>query len=345
MVLEHLFPETFLEKKLGYAFLIAAIYSTVGIIAARLLFGANSGIVSIIFTSLLLLPYLQKLFQKEEREEERERMVSLKHLASIKHFFRNSQAIRIYFAIFLGVYLTYMFYSFILPQLGFNTFDILKEQLFVDPSLRGRAFDIATFFSILANNWWVLLACFIIAILIGDGAIFFVAWNASSWGALFGYRALTAGWYAGVNPWGYLFLLFIITFPHVILEGGAYILASISGSIVSDEIIKKKNDVRNFIVYFIFGVIMIVFIRALLRYGLRITDPVVFSIVALFFILALVYVMMRLFKQPRLQKVFRNNYTLFVIAILIFIIGAIVETIVLNNSTVLNQVYSFSMLF
>src|SRR4030042_897503 len=285
MVLEHLFPETFLEKKLGYAFLIAAIYSTLGIIAARLLFGANSGIVSVIFT------------------------------------------------------------SFILPQLGFNTFDILKEQLFVDPSLRGRAFDIATFFSILANNWWVLLACFIIAILIGDGAIFFVAWNASSWGALFGYRALTAGWYAGGNPWWYLLLLFIITFPHVILEGGAYILASISGSIVSAEIIKKKNDVRNFIVYFIFGVIMIVFIRALLRYGLRITDPVVFSIVALFFILALVYVMMRLFKQPRLQKVFRNNYTLFVIAILIFIIGAIVETIVLNNSTVLNQVYSFSMLF
>src|SRR4030042_666311 len=286
MVLEHLFPETFLEKKLGYAFLIAAIYSTVGIIAARLLFGANSGIVSIIFTSLLLLPYLQKLFQKEEREEERERMVSLKHLASIKHFFRNNQAIRIYFAIFLGVYLTYMFYSFILPQLGFNTFDILKEQLFVDPSLRGRAFDISTFFSILANNWWVLLACFLIAILIGDGAIFFVAWNASSWGALFGYRALPAGWYAGVNPWGDLFL-----------------------------------------------------------FGVAITDPVVFSIGALFFILALVYVMMRLFKQPRLQKVFRNNYTLFVIAILIFIIGAIVETIVLNNSTVLNQVYSFSMLF
>src|SRR4030043_855142 len=279
MVLEHLFPETFLEKKLGYAFLIAAIYSTVGIIAARLLFGANSGIVSIIFTSLLLLPYLQKLFQKEEREEERERLVSLKHLASIKHFFKRNQAVRIYFAIFLGIYLTYMFYSFILPQLGFNTFDILKEQLFVDPALRGRAFDVDTFVSILTNNWWVLLACFLIAIIIGDGAIFFVAWNASSWGALFGYRALTAGLYSQTSPWICLLALLFITLPHVLLEGGAYILAAISGNIISDEIIQKKTEIRNFIFYVIGAIALIVMVKLLYKYGLGMTSAAIFSLI------------------------------------------------------------------
>ncbi len=345
MVLEHLFPENWLEKKVGYAFLIAVIYSTVGIIVARLLFGANSGIVSVIFTSLLILPYLQKMFKKEEREEENEKRASLKQLASLKHFFKNNQAIRVYFSIFLGIFLTYAFYSFILPQLGINTFNIFKEQLFVDPALRGRAFGMSTFLSILTNNWWVLLACFLLAIIAGDGAIFFITWNASSWGALFGYRALTAGLYAGENPWWYLFLILIITLPHLILEGGAYILSAISGGIISNEIIKEKSDIRNFILYVIFGFALIVLFRFIYKYGFGITSPLGFSLISIVIITAMIYMIRRLFQQPKLKKVFINNYTLFIIAIIVFIIGALVETFVLDNVTILSKIYVFSLLF
>ncbi|MBN2052301.1 hypothetical protein JW756_02250 [Candidatus Woesearchaeota archaeon] len=344
MVLEHLFPEAVLEKKAGYAFLIAVIYSIVGIIAARLLFGANSGIVSVIFTSLLLLPYLQKMFKKEEKEEEKEEKFSLKE-SSIAGFFKRNQAIRIYFAIFLGIYLTYMLSSFILPQLGFNTFNILKEQLFVDPALRGRAFDTGTFFSIIANNWWVLLACFLIAIIIGDGAIFFVAWNASSWGALFGYRALTAGLYSGASPWGYLGLLFIITFPHVILEGGAYILAAISGNIISNEIIQEKSDIQNFIFYAIGGAGLVVVVKMIYKHVFEMSSPVIFSLISLVLITLMVYIIISLFQQKRLQKVFKNNYLLFIMAIIIFIVGALIETLVLNYSEALNSIYAFSAMF
>ena len=66
MVLEHLFPEDWLEKRAIYAFIIAVVYSILGIAAARLLFGANAGIVSVIFTSLFILPYLQKIMLKED---------------------------------------------------------------------------------------------------------------------------------------------------------------------------------------------------------------------------------------------------------------------------------------
>ncbi|MBW2990173.1 stage II sporulation protein M [Candidatus Woesearchaeota archaeon] len=345
MVLEHLFPENWLEKRVGYAFLIAVIYSTVGIIAARLLFGANSGIVSVIFTSLLILPYLQKMFKKEEKEEETEKRLSLKNFASVKHFFKNNQAIRVYFAIFFGIYLTYTFYSFILPQLGVNTFNIFKEQLFVDPALRGRAYIFDTFVSILANNWWVLLACFLLAIVAGDGAIFFITWNASSWGALFGYRAFAAGSAAGVSPWGYLFLIFIITLPHLILEGGAYILAAISGGIISDEIIKERKDIRNFIFYLICGFALIVFLKLILGYGFGITSPLIFSLICVIVITSMIHFIGNLFQQKRLKKVFANNYTLFIIAIIIFIIGALVETIVLNKVEILNKIYMLSMMF
>jgi hypothetical protein len=349
MVLEHLFPEDWLEKKVGYAFLIAVIYSTLGIIAARLLFGANSGIVSVIFTSLFILPYLQKMFSKEEREEEREKRANFTRLASLKHFFKCNQAIRVYASIFLGIYLTYMFYSFILPQilprLGMSIFDIFKEQLFVDIALRGRAFDTATFIGILSNNWWVLLACFLLAIIVGDGAIFFITWNASAWGVLFGYRALSAGLYAHVNPWWYLFLVFIITLPHVMLEGGAYILSAISGSIVSDEIIKEKGDVRKFVFFIIIGGSLLFALGYAFSSALGESAKQFLSISSIVLITAMVYMLGQLFTKKSLKKVFMNNYDLFILAIIIFIIGAMVETLVLNHSAALNQIYSFSTLF
>lgn len=345
MVLEHLFPEDWLEKRVGYAFLIAVIYSTLGIVAARLLFGANSGIVSVIFTSLFILPYLQKMFSREEREEEREKRTNFTRFDSLKHFFRNNQAIRVYAIIFLGVYLTYMFYSFILPQLGFDSFNIFKEQLFIDPALRGRAFDNSTFISILANNWWVLLACFLLAVIVGDGAIFFITWNASSWGALFGYRALSAGFYAHVNPWWYLFLLFFITLPHVVLEGGAYILSAISGSIISDEIIKERQDIRKFIFLMVMGALLFIVMRFFFSFFFVSQVKEVFSLFSMVMVTGLIYFVGSLFRQRRLKKVFMNNYDLFILAVMLFILGAVVETWVLNTSSTLNTIYGFSILF
>ena len=342
MVLEHLFPENWLEKRVTYAFLIAVIYSTVGIIAARLLFGANSGIVSVIFTSLLILPYLQKMFRKEEREEEREKRASLKHMASLKHFFKNNQLIRVYFSIFLGIYLTYMLYSFILPQLGIDTFNLFKEQLFVDPALRGRAFDAGFFLSILVNNWWVLLACFLLAIVAGDGAIFFITWNASSWGAIFGYRALSAGLEAGINPLWFLLLIFIITLPHLILEAGAYILAAISGGVISDEIIKEKTDIRNFVFYLVCGFALIFFLKIIFQQSFGIKNTLTFGLTSIILITCMIHFIGRLFQQKRLKKVFIINYNLFLLAIIIFIIGAIVESLIIGNVDILNQIYLLS---
>jgi uncharacterized membrane protein SpoIIM required for sporulation len=285
------------------------------------------------------------MFSKEEREEEREKRAEFTRLDSLKHFFQNNQAIRVYASIFLGIYLAYMLFSFILPQLGLNTFDIFKEQLFIDPALRGRAFDTSTFFSILGNNWWVLLACFLLAIIVGDGAIFFITWNASSWGALFGYRSLSAGLYAHVNPWWYLFLVFIITLPHVILEGGAYILSAISGSIVSDEIVKEKGDIRKFVFFIIIGGSLLFALGYAFSSALGEGAKQFLSISSIILISAMIYMLGQLFTKKSLKKVFMNNYDLFILAIIVFIIGAIVETLVLNHSEALNTIYSFSMLF
>ncbi len=335
MVLEHLFPENWLEKRVGYAFLIAVVYSIIGIIAARLLFGANSGIVSVVFVSILLLPSLRKMFAMEEKKEEKEKKFKLSHLIT-----DNWDLVKTYFAIFFGIFFTYLFFSFVLPQLGIDTLNIFKEQLFLDPGLRGHAYQVDTLWSILANNWWVMAACFLLGLLTGDGAVFFIAWNASAWGTIFGYRALTAGMFDGTNPWIYLILLFLIVIWHVILEGGAYILAAISGSVISRDIISKASQIRTFVSYFLFGGGIITLLFFMIR---RFGEASSAISVALF--LGMLYMLGATFKDKKHKEVFTYNFWLFIIALLIFIIGAVVEVGVLSYSGLLNKIYLASYLF
>jgi hypothetical protein len=245
MVLDSLFPSDWLEKKFQYAFILGFCYSIIGIVIAKLLFPSNSGIVSVIFTSILLIPYMRKIMGAEETSEEKRKKFTLKSLYQLHY-----DVILMYFLIFFGIFFSYLIASFLLPQFGINTFNLLKEQLFLDPSLRGHAaFSYNTFQSIFYNNWWVLLATFILALMAGDGAIFFVTWNASAWATIFGSRALHAALYSGQSSLPVLLQLIAIVIWHVILEGGAYMLAGISGSIISNEIIKERIEVKEFLVW------------------------------------------------------------------------------------------------
>jgi len=64
-VLSHRF-KGWMEKKVRYAFLLGLVYSTIGIISAMFLFGKNSGLAAVAFTSILLIPSLNKLLTMEE---------------------------------------------------------------------------------------------------------------------------------------------------------------------------------------------------------------------------------------------------------------------------------------
>ncbi|MBR9692364.1 hypothetical protein GOV07_00355 [Candidatus Woesearchaeota archaeon] len=340
MVLEHLFPEDWLEKKHRYAFLLAIVYSTIGIVVARLLFPANSGIVSVAITSLLLIPYLNKLLEKEEKKELKEKRLTLKHF-----WLDNKQAILVYGTIFLGVYATYLAYSFVLPMFGFDTGSVFREQLALETNLRGNAFQMETFLNIFLNNWWVLLACFLLALVAGDGALFFIIWNASSWGTIFGFRALEAAVHGGAyGPLANLAIIVAITFPHLALEGGAYILAAISGGVLSDDIVSKRSAMSRFIYYFLASGIIFIVLFFLYR-TIFTSFPLVASILNIVTVLVLLHFLSFVFDDKRHMEVFRYNYYLFVAAILIFLIGAFVETVVIGNSTLLQVVYMASLGF
>jgi hypothetical protein len=332
MVFEHLFPESLLQRKEWSAFFLAAIYSTISIIIARLLFPANSGIVSIIFVSIFLLPYFETVLKREEQQEEADKIRSFWHLLS-----GNADAIRTYFFLFFGIYLTYMAYAFIAPSLGLDIGTVFREQLSLESLRGGAVFSFGAFSEILFNNWWVLLACFLIALIAGDGAIFFIAWNASTWGTIFGFRAVMASAHTGQNALLALLIIVVITLPHLILEGGAYILAAIAGGVISDEI-DKPSEVRKFVVYFVCAALVYALVYMIGRV-LFASGSLWLHLFAIMFALGLLYMMHFVFEDKYDGVVFRYNFYLFIFAIGTFALGALIETLVLYNATPLQSIY------
>lgn len=330
MVFEHLFPESLLERKEWSAFFLAVIYSTISIILARLLFPANSGLVSVVFLSIFLIPYFETILKREQKQESKE-----KHRSFIRMLKDNADAIKTYYFLFFGIYLTYVIYSFSAPYLGLDVGSVFREQLSLEGMRGGATFSFATFSSILFNNWWVLLACFLIALIAGDGAIFFIAWNASTWGTIFGYRAVAASAHTGESALFALLIILVMTLPHLILEAGAYILAAIAGGVISDEV-NHPSEVRKFVVYFIgTGVFFVLFYKLL---SMMFSSTVVETI-SILMIFGLLYFMRFILEDRGDIAVFSYNLYLFAFAVGIFILGAIIETLVLYNATPLNKVY------
>ncbi len=272
MVLEHLFPEDWLEKKSLYAFILGAGYSIIAIFLAKLLFPADPSLVAVAFTSILFLPELYKLFSIEERLEEKERKFSVREL-----FRDNKDFVKTYLMIALGIFLVYSIAAVILPSFQVN--DLFRDQLEMRGAGGKAVFVWPLFWDLLRNNWWVLFATFFISLLTGDGAIFLITWNASMWGTIFGVTARNAALNLNANPFYYLIIVLLIVLPHAFLEILSYILAAISGGVISKDVILEKFD------------------------------------------------------SERFWVVFKYNINLLLAAILALILGALVETYVLSNST------------
>ncbi len=332
MVLENLFPENWLEKKTGYAFLLGFIFSIVGIIIAQWLFGANAGLASVMFTSILLIPSLRKLFVKEEKREEKEKRFSLREL-----YKDNKHLIHTYVGIFFGVFVAYWALSFFGSLMNWNVTSLFREQVFLDPAISGRAsYSFSTFWSILQNNWWVLVACFFLSLISGDGATFFVVWNASAWAVIFGVRGVAAAATLGQSPFVVGGLMLLLILPHMILEGGAYILAGIAGAVISDEIIRKSKEIKKFL-----GSLLLVIVGFWIFnfiFKMILSGPVLI-VLRMLVLGGLVYTLKYVFTDKKHQEVFMYNYWLFIIALVVFIIGAGVETGVLSYSGLLSKYY------
>lgn len=271
MVLEHIFPEDWLERKGIYAFLLGVGYSIIGVLIGSILFPGDPALVAVAFTSMLLLPELYKIFSIEERQESLEQRVSLRSI------WRNDiEVIRIYIFLFLGIMLVYSIGTILLPELQAN--NLFREQLEIRfgqgfagsataGSATGEIFSSGLFFVLLTNNFLVLMACFILALLAGDGAIFLISWNASVWGTIFGLTAKNAALFSGQHPLYFFALIMAIVFPHMIIEAISYFLAAISGSVISKDVLLEQFASERFFEVFGFNLYLLLFALLFLLLG------------------------------------------------------------------------------
>lgn len=288
MVLEHLFPEDWLEHKGIYAFVLGAVYSIIGILLSSILFPGDPALVAVAFTALLLLPELYKIFSIEERKEGLERGVSLGAL-----WRDDIEVIRVYFFLFLGILLVYSAGTMIMPEMQMN--ELFREQLEIRfgqgfaGSATAGVFSSNLFWELLSNNFLVLLACFVLALLTGDGAIFLITWNASVWGTIFGLTAKGAGSFTAQSPFLFFGIIMLVVFPHMILEAISYFLAAISGSVISKDVILEE------------------------------------------------------FASERFMEVFGLNLYLLLFGLVFLVLGALVETFVLQNVRVYQEIIRMSL--
>lgn len=264
MVLEHIFPEDWLEKKGRYAFFLGVIYSVIGILIASILFPGDPALVAVAFTSLLLLPELYKIFSIDERLESMEKKIGFRALWK-----DDIGTIRIYIFLFLGILLVYSVGTMVMPSMQTN--NLFREQLEIrfGQGFSGQAvgFSSGLFWDLLSNNFLVLIACFIMALLTGDGAIFMITWNASVWGTIFGITAKGAGMFAGKHPFYFFGLIMLVVFPHMMIEAISYFLAAISGSVISKDVILEKFASDRFMEVFGFNLYLLLFALAFLLLG------------------------------------------------------------------------------
>ena len=238
MVFEQLFKEKWVEKKPPHAFLLGFVYSLIGIVSAKIVFGANPGLMAVAFTSILLIPSLNALLQHEENVEIREKKLSIKQLLN-----DHRDIFEIYIFLFLGIFFTFAIVSILLEPSSSE--QVFESQLAV-AGLSGSSYLQAEFLSIFSNNIVILVVCLLLSLVYGAGAILFITWNASVWGVIFGFLARESAITINQNPFVYFGVMLLPILPHMITEAVSYLSASIVGGVVSKAVLREKLGSKKF---------------------------------------------------------------------------------------------------
>ena len=243
MVLEQLFKPDWIEKKPRHAFLLGFIYSVVGTISAKLVFGANPGMMTVAFTSILLLPSLNALLTIEENQARSKD----KYWIGKQLWKDHADIIEVYFYMFLGIFITFCIISFTFPETAIIHF---FESMFEVIGIQGEATTLIglasgtgapTIASIFINNLIVTVVCLLLSLIYGAGAIVFITWNATVWGVVIGFfakQALLSS--TGLNQVTVFMSTVLPFFPHMIMEALPYFTAAIVGGIVSKAALREE---------------------------------------------------------------------------------------------------------
>lgn len=279
MEYDKLFSSNWLRKHPVNIFMLGFIFSEIGIITAIILFRSNVSMMSLAFTSLILIQPLSKMLTREANLEFRENKYSL-HLIFKDH----KELFEIYFFLFLGIMLSYGVFAVIMPE--FHIVEMFGSQIGIPcdgtayqptfcngitPYLGKATATGLEFWPIIANNFMVAFVALIFSLAYGAGSILFLTWNASVWGTVFGYFAKFSSQTKGLPAIIVFMGLMLKVLPHTIVEASAYFMAVIAGGVLSKSLMKNKitNKQLKHVLFdtamFFIMAIMLVFVGGLLE--------------------------------------------------------------------------------
>jgi len=255
MVVEKLFKGKWTERKVLYSLILGVIFSLLGFFTSFLLFKGTPnfiGITTVIFTVLISIPSINKLFEQEEMIETKGKKSFWKEHEGIIDFFQ-------YF--FLGVFLVFFIIGLINPNFilsekhlfGAETdtgtikkLDSTKSKLSPPPppptfqAIENTRFFSLDFFRIFKNNIYVMVIAFILSLFYGSGAIFLIVLNGSIFASEL-VKVITSTLTTNlVGIYAFVGCNLGIMFFHMVPEVGSYLIAAIAGGVLSKAIIKEK---------------------------------------------------------------------------------------------------------
>ncbi|MCD6399121.1 MAG: stage II sporulation protein M [Candidatus Aenigmarchaeota archaeon] len=231
-MLEGLWLREEYRNKPLYIFIFGLVFTILASVISKFVFPSFTGIISVFLVSLMgaypLITYLRK---KESQE-------MMKRMSEEKLLRRHEDELMIYLSFFLGVTIGYIISACLLPA---NYFQIQEEVILsIRGSITGDLLNTSFLHAIISNNLWVFFLTFAISFLFSAGMIFILVWNASVLGVFLAK--------ASENIM-HFHLLAISYLPHGLLEITSYILAGISGALISYQfdyyfVRKEKYDLE-----------------------------------------------------------------------------------------------------
>ncbi len=254
-MLEMLLSPRKAERRPWEMFFVGIFYALISLVIVQWIFAGDtilsrySSWIVITFTVMFSMPFMYYLIKNEEQKD-------LKVEGMLKILKSHSRALRALMWLFMGFLVSFsIWYMFLDTGSNFKaqveTFCAINYRLDFDNCVQeyssgkvpATAFSSAksNFFGILFNNINVLILTLIFSLIIGAGAIFVLAWNATVIATATGIfiRLKLSDW-----PTSLALPTAIMRYMlHGVFEIGAYFVGALAGGIISVAII--KHDIRN----------------------------------------------------------------------------------------------------
>lgn len=225
-------PELILREERADEFiplmLLGFASAAVGILGARVIFPSEADLIAVFFASIpMVYPLTQKFLQDEAG--------SKPHMEEVE----------IYGSLFFGQVLAFYAATLILPEFFELQVQVFETQL-SQMGITGYSFFGGDFVAIFGNNMVVFGFILAAATLVGSAGAFILTWNGSVLGVFLGVLtrqlsglSVITGSGTVPSPLAYV--------PHATFEMGGFIIAGISGSLISAALYRKHLDPQTWV--------------------------------------------------------------------------------------------------